>query len=348
MDCLAEELSKKDIPTQEVNTLKEFTTQIQQEQQSQVMATSHDIGDWTHLPSVKLMKEGKNLQSVFLDGHHVQKSPLTASVSKSNYYKSMKEPVQTITGIRLPHSIAFNANGDMFVTSEVDNCVNVYDTCGRRKATIGNYGRGDLNFDDPYGIAISGDTVYVADRGNHRVQSFTTSGKFLGKFGSWGFGQGQFQSPIGISISGDNLIYVTDHDNHRIQVFRSDGNFCRSINGNIPGEAAFEHPWGVAIAPDGNVHVAGHMSENVVAFSPEGKFVRSLELIGSTGIAFDSAGYSIVARYRESVAFFDPIGNLIHTLRIPNRTYLLDVQVSKDGSVWVAEGSAHRLYKFGC
>ena len=74
MDYIAEEVSKKDTPTQEVKILKEFSTQLQQEQQSQVMATSHDVGDGTHLHSVKPKEEGEHLQPVFLHGQHVQKS----------------------------------------------------------------------------------------------------------------------------------------------------------------------------------------------------------------------------------------------------------------------------------
>ena len=64
------------MPKQEVKTVKKFTTQLQQEQQSQVMATSHDVGDGTHLLSVKPMEEGKHLQSVFLHGQSCSEKSL--------------------------------------------------------------------------------------------------------------------------------------------------------------------------------------------------------------------------------------------------------------------------------
>ena len=129
-------------------------------------------------------------------------------------------------------------------------------------------------------------------------------------------------------------------------MFRSDGNFCSSIDGNVPGEAAFKNPWGVVIAPDGNIHVVGYNSNNAVVFSPEGKFVRSLELAHPEGIAVDSAGYSIATEYSAGrVKFFDPRDNLIHTL--VGRSCPVGVQVSTDGSVWVAESDpANRLSKF--
>ena len=333
-DYLAEELSKKDMPTQEVKILKEFSTQLQQEQQSQVMATSDDVGDGT---------EGEHLQSFFLHGQRVQKSSFTAGISNSDYYKSMDMPVQTITGIKTPRYIAFHASGDMFVTSYEDHCVYVYDSSGSRKATIGKHGTRDLEFNCPYGIGISGDTVYVADE--LRVQSFTTSGTFLSEFGSIGSGEGQFDPPIDIGVSGGNLIYVSDYNNRRIQVFRTDGSFCRSIHANVAGKAALQCPYGLAIAPDGNVHVVGYTSHNAVVLSPEGKFVRSLDLSHPVGIAVDSAGYSIATEHIAGKAkFFDPFGNLIHTLE--GLSYPWGVQVSKDGSVWVAEYYANRLFQF--
>ena len=343
MEYLAKELGKKDIPTQKLKTLKQFSTQLQQEQQSQVMASSHDVGDGTHLHLVKPKEEGEHLQSVFLHGKHVQESPFTAGVSNSDYYKSMKKPVQIITGINQPRYIAFHDSGDMFVTNE-DGCVYVYDSSGSRKATIGKKGTWDLEFNHPHGIAISGDTVYVADTYNHRVQSFSTSGNFLFKFDF--NGQDKFDRPIDVSVSGDNLIYVTDTFNNRIQVLHSSGNFCRSIHGYVPGEAAFKYPWGLAIAPDGNLHVVGYRSNNAVVLSPEGKFVRKLVLNLPTGIAVDSAGYSIATECSAGrVRFFDPFGNLIHTLE--GLTQPTGVQVSKDGSVWVAEGHpANKLSRF--
>ena len=333
------------MPTQAMEILKEFSTQVRQDQQSQVMATSHDVGYGKHLFSMKPMQADEDLQSAFLH-RHVQKGPFTASISKSDYYRSMEKPVQTITGIKVPYYIAFHASGDMLVTSYGDNCVYLYDSSGRRKATIGESGRGDVEFSGPSGIAISGDIVYVADRGTHRVLSFTISGTFLSNFGSYGSGRGQFVDPIDVAVSSDNLIYVTDNRNNRIQVFRSNGIFCHSISGNVPGQAAFNGPWGVAIAPDGNVHMAGYDSDNVNVFSPEGNFVRRFELTHPEGIAVDTAGYTIATEYSLGrVKFFDPQGNLIHTLQ--GLTNPIGVEVSKDGSVWVAEVSpANRLSKF--
>ena len=72
------------------------------------------------------------------------------------------------------------------------------------KATIGKVGAGNLEFNQPLGITIAGDTMYVVDSHNHRIQSFTTSGKFLSKFGSHDYGIDQFVYRRGICIDCDD------------------------------------------------------------------------------------------------------------------------------------------------
>ena len=305
----------------------------------QAMATTHDVGDGTYLLSVNPKEEGDCLLSVTLHGEHVQGSPfvLPPVLSADNFYTSLKIPVQTFSGINTPRNIAFHGSGDMFVTSHGDSCVYVYDSSGRRKATIGKKGKGDLEFNQPYGIAISGDTVYVTDTHNKSVQSFTTSGKFLSKFGSYGSGTGQFAYQRGISIDSEDRLYISDTNNNRIQVYRSDWSFCCSIRGQVSGEAGFQKPYGVAIAPDGNLFIAGHDSNNVAIYTPEGQFVRSFEVQNPTGVTVDSTGFALVTTGANPgrVSIFDLNGRLVH--KVEGLNCPCDVKISSDGSVWISE-----------
>jgi hypothetical protein len=63
--------------------------------------------------------------------------------------------------------------------------------------------------------------IYVADRGNHRIQKFTSTGTFLSKWGTAGSGAGQFSAPFGVAVDASGDIYVADSNNDRIQKFRS-------------------------------------------------------------------------------------------------------------------------------
>jgi DNA-binding beta-propeller fold protein YncE len=86
--------------------------------------------------------------------------------------------------------------------------------------TWGRLGSGNGQFRFPHGVAVDGqDTVYVADRDNHRIQQFTSSGSFLRKWGSRGSNIGQFDSPWGIAVDDLGNVYVADSFNDRIQRF---------------------------------------------------------------------------------------------------------------------------------
>jgi tripartite motif-containing protein 71 len=83
-------------------------------------------------------------------------------------------------------------------------------------------GTGDGQFINPVGLATdSSDNIYVADRGNNRIQKFDSDGNFITKWGTPGIGDGQFEEPTGIAVDSLDNVYVVDRGNSRIQVFAS-------------------------------------------------------------------------------------------------------------------------------
>ena len=86
---------------------------------------------------------------------------------------------------------------------------------------LGAPGSGDGQFNDPSDIAVDADgNIFVADRGNHRIQVLTRDGDFITSFGEEGSGDGQFRNPIGIDLDSSGNVYVTDLSNNRVQKFR--------------------------------------------------------------------------------------------------------------------------------
>jgi len=61
--------------------------------------------------------------------------------------------------------------------------------------------------------------LWVADRGNNRVQQFGPNGERLLTFGARGIGPGQFINPTGVSIDCHGTLTVTDTQNNRLQQF---------------------------------------------------------------------------------------------------------------------------------
>ena len=67
----------------------------------------------------------------------------------------------------------------------------------------------------------SAGNVYVADRGNDRIQKFTSAGVFLAEWGIFGTGEGEFNTLQGVAVDGAGNVYVADTKNDRIQKFSS-------------------------------------------------------------------------------------------------------------------------------
>ena len=306
-----------------------------------------DNSDGTYLVSVTPQQSGQHKLSIVI-GQDIQGSPFDLIVVPQRDYTKIKDPVQTITGINSPRYIAFSDKGDVFVTSYCDNCIHVYDSNGKKKTSIGSKVSGELQFEDPRGITIIGEIVYVAECGGHRIHKLTTRGEFLGTFGQEGSGVGQFNGPCDIKISSEGMVYVADRDNSRIQVFHSDWTVSHIIDGKVLGDSSFTHPEGISLDLSGNVHVTGDGSDSVTVFSASGQFVYKYDqthLESPTGIAIDSAGYSLVVNYSSnSLAIFDPGGTFIYSIGGFRNPF--GVSVSPDGSIWVADHDNNRLVKF--
>ena len=101
--------------------------------------------------------------------------------------------------------VAVADNGDIFVADgHFNNRVVKYSADGEFIKSWGQPGTGPSEFDMPHSIDIdSQGRVFVADRGNSRIQIFDQDGRYLD---SWR----QFGRPSGIYITADDRLFVAD------------------------------------------------------------------------------------------------------------------------------------------
>ncbi|GEM_PF-3640883 len=83
--------------------------------------------------------------------------------------------------------LALDDYGNFYISEENKHCIGKYDAQGKLLTQWGKFGSepGQLKF--PADIEVIGDYLYVADRGNSRLQKFTLDGKLVDE---WGDAQG--------------------------------------------------------------------------------------------------------------------------------------------------------------
>jgi DNA-binding beta-propeller fold protein YncE len=115
-----------------------------------------------------------------------------------------------------PSDVVVAANGDIFVADghsfeDDNNRIVKYSAEGKFLKSWGKTGYAPGEFRMPHSIAIDArGRVFVADRGNNRIQIFDQEGNFLAQWT-------QFGRPSGITFDAKDQVYVTDSESDNVQ-----------------------------------------------------------------------------------------------------------------------------------
>ena len=93
-------------------------------------------------------------------------------------------PIHRDNAFNQPTDVAWDSKGNSYFSDGyVNSRVGKANARGEWVGSWGSLGSGPGQFDTPHGVAVSPrDEVFVADRGNRRIQVFDTEGKFLRQF----------------------------------------------------------------------------------------------------------------------------------------------------------------------
>ena len=93
-------------------------------------------------------------------------------------------PVHQDNSFNQPTDVAWDSNGNSYFSDGyINSRVGKANAKGEWVASWGSLGSGPGQFDTPHGIAVSPqDEIYVADRGNRRIQVFDPDGRYLREF----------------------------------------------------------------------------------------------------------------------------------------------------------------------
>ena len=114
-------------------------------------------------------------------------------------------------------NLSSDSHGNLYVTDNVKSMIRVFSNDGVLLRSFGCSDDGKNRLDDPCGICVSGQYVYVTNIGGHNVSVFTTAGHYVTSFGQEGNEEGEFEDPCAIGVDTQHFIFVCDCD--RIQCF---------------------------------------------------------------------------------------------------------------------------------
>ena len=161
----------------------------------------------------------------------------------------MRIPGDDVLHFNQPTDVAWDRDGNVYVTDGYGNSrVLKFDKHGRVLGGWGMKGTAPGQFDTPHTIAIDGDTVYVGDRENARIQLFNRDGRFLQE---WRLGH-----PFSLVLTKDHFLYMSDAIAGRILKIDSQGRIVGSFNGPGPGQGPHLDPHQIALGPDGSIFTA--------------------------------------------------------------------------------------------
>ena len=185
-------------------------------------------------------------------------------------------------------------------------------------------------FNGPVGVAVDdAGIVYVADTYNDRIRRIAPDGTVttLAGNGKPGLLDGAlldagFDTPSALAAGRDGTLYVADTGNHAVRRIKPDGTvdtLAIPLEGEI--RPPLRRPAGLALTRDGYLYIAASAGGRILQLTPEGE-MRPLQ---DADRPLDPNGFGSDG----TVQLYGPRG----------------IAVGRDGSLVVADASAHRVHR---
>ena len=160
-----------------------------------------------------------------------------------------------------PAGIAIDDTDNIYVTS--DHKLQKFNSSGELIKCVGQSQKGSKEgeFNDPRGVTLYNNKLYVCDNYNHRIQVFDLDLKFIRSIGK---GRGELHSQFDIKFDSTGNMYIADWGNKRVQVLDSSGHFIRLFGQE--GEGRLRGPASVLIA-DQYVYVSDIGQHHIVVYT---------------------------------------------------------------------------------
>lgn len=140
-------------------------------------------------------------------------------------------PLATMSsGLKYPVDVAASAAGTIYAVDNMSKKLMIYNSSYQLSATVNAVAH-------PVAVAVSGDTVYVADTSTRSVKILNSTGTVVGELKK-DRSTAKFKLARNIAVDASGTVYVVDQLRNKIEVFDAAGDYSYTISGlNMPQDA---------------------------------------------------------------------------------------------------------------
>jgi hypothetical protein len=246
------------------------------------------------------------------NGSNLPTSIITTVAGKQDEGYSGDGGPATNASLTLPHGVAVDAFGNLFIADTDNNRIREVGTNGIITTVVGKSGSGytgdggaatNANLNQPSSVAVdSFGNLFIADTENNRIRKVGTNGIITtaaGKQGDGYSGDGgaatnaTLNFPAGVAVDAFGNLFIADTDNNRIRMVGTNGVIITvagktaggySGDGGPATNANLNQPSGVAVDSFGNLFIADSNNRRVREVAING----IISTVAGTG----GAGYS--------------------------------------------------------
>ena len=225
----------------------------------------------------------------------------------------------------LPSAIVFDATGNLYIAETGNHVVRKVDPQGHIYTLAGTAAQGfsgdsgvanEAQLDSPQGLALAGNTLYIADTHNHRIRAVDLTSNIISTVAGTGIpgftGDGavatkvRMNLPTAVSVDASGNLYFADTANHRIRKMDVTTGIVTTVAGNgtqgFSGDsgsalsAEIDSPSGLAVDATGNVYLADTHNHRIRKIDSRTGIISTVAGDGSTqlalpqGLTLDAAG----------------------------------------------------------
>lgn len=195
------------------------------------------------------------------------------------------DPAARLAAPPEPGALTLDGSGHTYVCDLRNDCVLVLDGELALERVLGRHGGAPGELRRPTALALDGEgnTLYVLDSGNARVQAFdleSGAARVLDLDGSVSAALGPDADGLaaglhGLALGHDGFLYATDAWRHALVKLTPEGAFVRSIGARGLGRLEFRQPRGLAIGPEGALVIIDHANHRGQIVTGGGRFIDS-------------------------------------------------------------------------